>query len=408
MKSLYRKTLQWFSGIIALALLLPMVSHSGESAERVMTGLDVLESGGFQELRGKWVGVITNHTGVNSSGRHIVDLLCNAPGVKMAAIFTPEHGFEGKLDEKVASGTDPASRLPVHSLYGTSQRPTNELLKGLDALVFDIQSVGVRFYTYITTMAYAMEEAAENGLDFYVLDRPNPVDASVVEGPVLDEGLQSFTAYFPMPVRHGMTMGELALMFNTEYKIGAKLHVIPMRGYQRDLDYDDTGLPWPAPSPNLRTLTQTKLYPGVALIESANVSVGRGTATPFELVGAPWIKKDELARYLSGQNLAGVKFVAEEFVPAENKYKNKVCQGVRIVIADDDALDPVVLGLELTAALYRLYPDQFLIDKTLPMFGSQEVLDAIQDCASTESIACVWEPQLERFKAMRAKYLLYP
>lgn len=407
MKSLGKKAIYRLCGLITLVLIMAAPAWAKEPAERIRTGLDEAESGEFREFKGKWVGVITNHTGVNSSGRHIVDLLCNAPGVKLSLIFSPEHGLGGDLDEKVASGIDSASRLPLYSLYGDAQRPGNEMLKGLDVLVFDIQDAGVRFYTYITTMAYAMEEAAENGLEFYVLDRPNPVAASVVEGPVLDEGLQSFTAYFPMPVRHGMTIGELALMFNSEYNIGAKLHVIPMRGYRRDLDYDETGLPWPAPSPNLRTLTQTRLYPGVALIESANVSVGRGTATPFELVGAPWINKDELARYLSGRNLAGVRFVADEFVPAENKYKNEVCQGIRIVITDEDALDPIALGLELTAALYRLYPDSFLVDKVLPMFGTQQVLDDIKNCASTEAIACAWEPSLARFKALRAKYLLY-
>jgi uncharacterized protein YbbC (DUF1343 family) len=281
------------------------------------------------------------------------------------------------------------------------------MLDGLDALVFDIQDAGVRFYTYITTMAYAMEAAAKKGIAFYVLDRPNPLTGSAVQGPVMDRDLKSFVGYFPVPLRHGMTVAELASMFNAENQIGVNLKVIKMRGYQRTDWYDETGLLWVNPSPNLRTLNQTILYPGVAMVEGANVSVGRGTDTPFELLGAPWINARELADYLNGRKIQGVRFMPVEFLPKANRFENKLCHGVQIVLIDRQALDSPALGVEIASALYRLYPNDFNLDKTLPLIGSWEVLQAIKDGQDPSSIVQNWQPSLEISTKLRSKYLLY-
>lgn len=375
--------------------------------DRVRPGIEVLAASGFAPLVGKNIGVITNHTGVDARGRATLSRLLRAPGVTVRAIFSPEHGLSGKLDEQVASGRDAATGLPVYSLYGEVKRPTAKMLRGLDALVYDIQDVGVRFYTYITTLAYAMEAAAAAGLDFYVLDRPDPITASRVQGPVLDPGLKSFVGYFPLPVRYGMTPAELAQLFNRESAIGARLHVVPMEGYARETWFDETGLPWVNPSPNLRSLPQTILYSGVALVESANVSVGRGTATPFEVLGAPWISGQGLARYLNRRQIPGVEFQPAIFVPHASRYRGQPCQGVRLRLADRGALDGPGLGIELAAALHRLYPDKFQLDRNLGMVGSRWVLRAVKQGEDPRDIRRRWQPEVDRFCRMRAKYLLY-
>jgi uncharacterized protein YbbC (DUF1343 family) len=385
-----------------------MAGHgASDGPDRVRPGIEVLAASGFAPLVGKRIGVITNHTGIDASGRSTLTLLLRAPGVKVRAIFSPEHGLSGALDEKVASGKDPATGLPVYSLYGKVMRPTAEMLRGLDALVYDIQDVGARFYTYITTMAYAMEAAAGAGLDFYVLDRPDPITASMVQGPVLDPDLKSYIGYFPLPVRYGMTAGELAQLFNQEKAIGAKLHVVPMEGYRRQIWFDQTGLRWVNPSPNLRSLTQTILYSGVGMIESANVSVGRGTATPFEIIGAPWISGDRLARYLSGRHLPGVVFEAMTFTPGASPYAHQRCEGVRLKVVDRAALNVPALGVELAAALYRIYPGKFQLDRTVGMIGSRQVLQAIKNGDDPQVIQRRWQPGLDAFCRLRAKYLLY-
>lgn len=378
-----------------------------DGPDRVRPGIEVLAASGFALLAGKSIGVITNHTGVDAAGRSIINRLLQAPGVKVAAIFSPEHGLAGNLDERVASGRDARTGLPVYSLYGDVQRPTAQMLRGLDALVYDIQDVGARYYTYITTMAYAMEAAAAAGLDFYVLDRPDPLTAALVQGPVLDPGLKSFIGYYPLPVRYGMTAGELAQLFNRERAIGAKLHVVKMEGYSREAWFDETGLPWVNPSPNIRSLTQAILYSGVAMVESANVSVGRGTATPFEVVGAPWVSGKRLADYLSQRQIDGVVFEPVAFVPQASPYRQQRCEGVRLRLADRAALDVPALGVELAAALYRLYPGQFQVDRTLSMIGAREVVQAIKNCADPRDIRQRWTPGLDRFCRVRAKYLLY-
>jgi uncharacterized protein YbbC (DUF1343 family)/CubicO group peptidase (beta-lactamase class C family) len=376
---------------------------------KVQTGIDVLKKEKFAALKGLRVGLITNHSGLDSSGHFTLDILYKAPGVKLVAIFSPEHGLSGNAEEAstVRSRRDPKTDLPIYSLYGGIDRPTDKMLKGLDALVFDIQDAGVRFYTYITTMGYAMEAAARNKIAFYVLDRPNPITGSIVQGQILDKDLKSFVGYFPLPVRYGMTVGELAGMFNKENKIGANLHVIKMQCYERTDWYDETGLLWVKPSPNLRTLTEAILYPGVAMVEGANVSVGRGTDTPFELLGAPWINAKELASYLNDRKIQGVRFMPMDFTPASSRFENQVCHGTQIILIDRQSLNPAVLGVELASALYKLYPEDFLLDKTLDLIGARWILQAIKDGQDPRSIALNWQDQLEQFRKLRSKYLLY-
>lgn len=379
----------------------------GMRGSTVMTGIDVLDEANFSILSGLRVGLITNHTGLDATGRRTLDLLYRAPGVKLKALFSPEHGLGGDVDEKVASTRESRTGLPVYSLYGASLRPDDKMLKDLDALVFDIQDAGVRFYTYISTMGYAMEAAAKKGIKFFVLDRPNPINAALVQGPVMDRDLKSFTGYFPLPIRHGMTVGELAEMFNSEYNIGAQLQVIKMRGYKRTAWFDETGLAWVNPSPNLRSLTQAILYPGVALVEGSNVSVGRGTDAPFELLGAPWIDGEQLAAYLNSRAIQGVRFTPAEFTPVSHIYKQKKCRGVRIALDNRQFLDTAALGIEIVSALYHLYPRDFQVDKTLGLIGSRSVVQAIKDGLDPQSIVLMWQNPLAEFLTVRSKYLLY-
>jgi uncharacterized protein YbbC (DUF1343 family)/CubicO group peptidase (beta-lactamase class C family) len=373
----------------------------------VKVGIDVLEAENFAALSGLRIGLITNHTGLDAEGRRTIDLLYGAPGVKLVALFSPEHGLAGKVEERVASGQDPVTGLPVYSLYGEVERPADETLHGLDALVFDIQDVGVRPYTYITTLGYTLEAAARNRIAFYVLDRPDMINGFSVQGPILESDLESFVGYFPLPARHGMTVGELAAMFNGEKQLGAKLHVIKMRGWERMDWYDETGLSWVNPSPNLRNLTETTLYPGLVLVEGANVSVGRGTDTPFELLGAPWIDGKKLAAYLNDRQIQGVRFLPVDFTPRQDRFADEVCHGVQIFLLDRDALDSPEMGVEIAAALYKLFPNDFQIDKNLPLVGAHWVLDAIKAGRDPRRIAYRWQEPLARFRKLRARYLLY-
>ncbi len=373
----------------------------------VQTGIDVLEAENFAPLAGLRVGLISNHTGLDAEGRRTIDALHQARGVKLVTLFSPEHGLEGTAEERVASTAEPTTGLPVYSLYGEVERPTDKMLEGLDALVFDIQDAGVRFYTYITTLGYSMEAAAKKGIAFYVLDRPNPLNGFSVEGPMLENDLRSFVGYFALPVRHGMTVGELAEMFNQEGKLGAKLRVIKMRDWQRRDWYDETGLRWVNPSPNLRTLAEETLYPGVALVEYANVSVGRATDTPFELLGAPWIDAKKLAAYLNAREIQGVRFLPVDFTPRQDRFEGQVCHGVQVVLLDREALDSPQMGIEIAAALFNLFPNDFQIDKTLPLLGARWVLQAIKEGHDPRRIAYHWEESLGQFRKLRAKYLLY-
>jgi uncharacterized protein YbbC (DUF1343 family) len=398
---------KFFIALLGLGMVSFSNSPCWSGPERVRPGIEVLASSGFSQLSGKNIGVITNHTGIDAARQSTLRILLKAPGVKVRAIFSPEHGLAGILDEKVASEIDELSGLPIHSLYGEVQKPTPQMLKGLDALVYDIQDVGARFYTYITTMAYAMEAAASADIDFYVLDRPNPINAEIVQGPVLDSALRSFIGYYPIPVRYGMTPGELAQLFNQENRINVKLKVIKMEGYRRAMWFDQTGLPWVNPSPNLKSLTQALLYSGVGLVESANVSVGRGTARPFEIFGAPWISGTELARYLTQRQIVGVTFESVTFVPQADWYRGKRCEGVRLRVVDRNALNTSVLGVELAAALCHLYPGKFNLDETWSMIGSRTILEEIKNGNDPKSIYQGWQPKLEAFRQVRQKYLLY-
>lgn len=386
----------------------PVEAASTADDTPLRLGTDALADDDFAALRGLRIGLITNQTGRTADGERTVDRLRQAPGVQLAALFTPEHGMDGRADTRVPDRVDPASGLPTYSLYGTVLRPTDSMLAGLDALVFDVQDSGTRFYTYITTMAYAMQAAARKGLLFVVLDRPNPIDAAIVQGPLLDASLRSFTGFFPLPLRHGMTVGELARLFNAQAHIGAHLLVIPMRGYRRDTWYDQTGLTWRALSPHLQTLTQTTLYPGVGVLEGANVSVGRGTPWPFEVLGAPWIKATELTAYLAHRHIAGVDFAPAQFTPATDRYRDQPCYGVRMLLVDRRALDAGRLAVELESALERLYPAQFELDGTLSLLGSRQVLQRIRAGEDPVAITRAWRAALATFLALRHHYLLYP
>ena len=383
---------------------------AGARLEPVLTGLDVLVRDGFEPFLGKAVGLITNHTGVDRQLRRNIDLFAAVPEVQLKAIFSPEHGFAGRLDEaEIADSTDPATGVRVYSLYrGTRRRPTPEMLDGIDVLIFDIQDVGARFYTYISTMGYAMEEAAKQGIPFVVLDRPNPVTGAVVEGPVLDESYRSFVGYFPMPVRHGMTVGELARMFNEERRIGVDLRVVPMEGWRREDWFDETGLPWINPSPNIRTLRQALLYPGIALLEGLpNYSVGRGTSTPFEFVGADWLEGSEVAAFLNARQVAGVRFYPAERTPTRSHFAGKRISGVQISVLDRDAVRSTRIGLELAAALLQLYPEHVRLDRTAPLIGSASTLKALRRRQTTAGIWTRWKREAQRFLPIRRRYLLY-
>ena len=381
----------------------------------VRAGIDVLESRGFAPLRrGRnpvRVGLLTNQTGVDSQGRRTIDVLARAPGVSLVAIFSPEHGAAGVLDTTEISNTrDAATGIAIYSVYGATnaqRRPPADVLKQLDAVVIDLQDAGAPFFSYEVTMAYFLEAAAQAGIDAFVLDRPDPITGSFVQGPVVTHGPASFKGYFPLPVRHGLTLGELANLFNSERGIHARLTVIPLEGWQRGDWYDATGLTWINPSPNLRSLNAATLYPGVALVEGTNVSVGRGTDTPFEVMGAPWIDARQLADHLNRRQIAGARFVPVRFTPVSGPYANQLCKGINVVVTRRNSLDSPELGVELAAALHRLYPNNFKIDRLNDILGNQAVFDAIVRGEDPRRIAEDWRESLEKFERLREKYLLY-
>ena len=381
----------------------------------VKTGIDVLEEHGFDVLqiagRKKRIGLLTNQTGVDAGGQRTIDVFAQAPGVSLDAIFSPEHGVTGTLDTTdVNNSKDAATGIPVYSVYGTkdaARRPPPDVLKQLDAVVIDIQDAGVRFYTYETTLGYFLEAAASAGIEVIVLDRPDPITGSFVQGPVSDAGAENFTNYWTVPVRHGMTMGELAKMFNTERNINAKLMVVAIEGWQRGDWFDSTGLTWVNPSPNLRSVTAAALYPGVGLIEYTNVSVGRGTDTPFEVLGAPWMKSRELAAYLNARGIAGVRFVPVAFTPTSSNYAGQKCEGVNLVLTDRNALDGPELGIELAAALRKLYPVDYKMERLTELLVNQAAYDGLVAGKDPRRIAQDWQEELNKFEELRKKYLLY-
>ena len=376
---------------------------------KVLTGLDALVRDGFRPLQGKRIGLITNHTGIDRQRRQNIELFAEA-GVKVAAIFSPEHGFLGQADDpNLPDAVEEKTGARIYSLYqGERRRPTPEMLAGLDALVFDIQDVGARFYTYVTTMAYAMEEAAKQGVAFYVLDRPNPINGVAVEGPVLDENLRSFIGYFSLPLRHGMTAGELARLFNGENRVGAQLEVIRMEGWQRGDWFDSTGLPWVDPSPNIRNLTEALVYPGVAMLEGlTNYSVGRGTDTPFEFVGADWMDGSALAIYLNARGIPGVRFYGIERTPGSSRFAGRRISGMQILVTDREAVDASEVGVEIAGGLVKLFPGRMDLAQTARLVGNESTLALLAAGEDPRTIRQEWEQAVERFREVRHKYLLY-
>ena len=402
--------------LLLVAAVMPrtFVKAGGRKEVKVRTGIEVLASRDFDIIAGKRVGLITNHTGCDSTGKSSIDILAESDKIKLVAIFAPEHGVRGEAEagEKVSSDKDRMTGLPIHSLYGKTLKPTGEMLDGIDVLVYDIQDVGVRFYTYISTMAYAMEAAAENGLEFVVLDRPNPIGGVAVEGPILKKEFSSFVGLYPIPVRYGMTIGELARLFNEEFGIRADLKVVKMQGWRRDMWFDDTGLPWVKPSPNIPTLTSATVYPGTCFIEGfVNVSEGRGTDHPFEWIGAPWINGRALAQGLEALGLPGVTFRACEFTPKSSKNAGKLCAGIEVSVKDRSVFEPVATGLYIAEAILDKYPAQATwaykgshFDR---LMGTDKVRHLLEGGEPASNMIESWVPEINEFLHVREKYLLY-
>lgn len=375
----------------------------------VLTGIDVLVRDQFMPLDGRRIGLITNHTGIDRDGVPTSRLLHDAPNVKLLALFSPEHGPTGTLDDtSISNSRDPATGLKIFSLYGESREPTTDMLEGIDTLVFDIQDIGTRYYTYISTMGNAMRAAARHGLRFMVLDRPNPINGLEVTGPVLDDGSQSFVGFHRIPVRHGMTVGELAMLFNAELGLNLDLEVVRMQGWQRRDFYSETGLPWKNPSPNMRNLTQALLYPGIGLLETTNLSVGRGTDTPFEVIGAPWLDGILLASRLNQLDLPGAAFIPVDFTPEESKFANELCHGVNIQITDRAQFRPVHTGLEIARLLRLMYPQTWDLEAYRRLLSSESTWQAIRDGRSIVEIETSFAFDLHHFMERRAPFLLYP
>jgi uncharacterized protein YbbC (DUF1343 family) len=390
----------------------------------VLTGIDVLVQQDFKPLRGLRVGLITNQTGRDRHGNSTIDLLRSAKGVTLKALFSPEHGIRGDLDTKVDDGVDDKTGLPVFSLFPAVPRldparpaddqealeirkPRPAQLRDLDALVFDIQDVGCRFYTYITTMGNCLEAAGSHGLKFFVLDRVNPINGTTLDGPVM-QGQPNFVGYHTLPLRHGMTVGELARMFNTERGFKTHLMVIPLQGWRRELYLDQTDLPWVNPSPNMRSLTEATLYPGVGLLETTTLSVGRGTGTPFEIIGAPYIDEQRLLAELNRVPLPGVRFEPVRFTPTASTFKGQECGGVRMQLTDRDHCRIVDLGILLAQVLHRLYPQEFDLSKFNQLLRHPPTLEAINMGNSLIQIRASWAEELDQFRVRRGKFLLYP
>jgi uncharacterized protein YbbC (DUF1343 family)/CubicO group peptidase (beta-lactamase class C family) len=381
---------------------------------QVRPGIDTLEENSFNQLAGMRIGLLTNHTGLTRDGRPTIDVLSSAKakaaGVALSKLFSPEHGIRGALDEKISDSVDEKTGLPVRSLYGDtpeSRRPRPEDLAGLDAVVVDLQDAGCRFYTYLATMGYLLEEAAKARVKVFVLDRPNPIRADVWEGPPADDDALSFVAYHATPIRTGMTIGELATLYNAERRLGAELTVVKMKGYSRDLWYDETGLIWLNPSPNLRSVTQAALYPGIGILETTNLSVGRGTDSPFEVFGAPWMDGPRVAATLSARGIAGVRFTPVTFKPLSSVFKGEACSGVRITLVDRSALRAVALGIHVATALRDLHPKEWSAEKLNRLLVSRAALARFSRRETAGEITGAWAAGSMEFERRRAAFLLY-
>lgn len=373
----------------------------------VLTGIDVLVRNGFKTLHGSSLGLITNHTGLTREGQTTIDALHNAPGVSLRALFGPEHGLRGDHDEDVADGLDPRTGLPAYSLFGARTRPAPEQLAGLDTLVFDIQDIGCRFYTYVSTLGNVLEAADAHGLRVVVLDRPNPVMGMATEGPLPDANALSFVAYHPIPIRHGLTLGELARLIHAEKGLSCPLTVIPCEHWQRGDWYDATGLLWTDPSPNMRRLSAAVLYPGVGLLEFTNVSVGRGTDTPFEVFGAPYVEPRPFAAALNEAALPGVHFVPVRFTPSASVFQSESCGGVQILLTDRDRLNAVQTGLTLALTLLHLHPDAWQPEKLETLLTNETAYQAVAAGRAYEEIAAGWADDLKAFDARAEPHRLY-
>lgn len=395
-------------GSIAASSILEPGANALSAPTQVLCGIDVLQREGFERLKGRKIGLITNHTGVTRDGVSTVQAFHRAQNLELKALFSPEHGIAGKLDEsKISDTRDPETGLPVYSLYGESRAPSEKSLEGIDTLVFDIQDIGCRFYTYVSTMKLAMEAAAKQKIKFVVLDRPNPLGGLLVEGPVLDEGAESFVAYHSVTVRHGMTVGELAMMMNEERKIGVDLEVVRVEGWDRASYFDQCGLAWINPSPNMRSMNAALLYPGVGLWEMTNLSVGRGTDAPFEIVGAPWIEGRELATALNAARLPGVSFIAKEFTPSASKFKGEKCGGVMIVITDRERVRSLDVGFEIGRQLGILYGEKWQTKELNRLLGSKQAAETILRGAPLREIKSEYADRAKEFATRREKFLIY-
>ena len=380
----------------------------------VRTGLAVLAAGNFAQLKDKKIGIITNHTGRDARGVSVVDLLHKAPGVTVKVLFGPEHGIRGAVDKPVGDSVDPATNLPVASLYGPRRKPTREQLAGLDLLVFDIQDAGCRFYTYSSTLGLIMEAAAEAGVEVLVLDRPNPIGGLAMAGPLTDPGAESFVAFHRLPTRHGLTLGELARLYALE-RHGAgklfppvKLKVVAMEGWTRGMTFEATGLEWLSPSPNLRSLPAALFYPGVGLLEFTNLSVGRGTDRPFEWVGAPWLEPHGVIARLRAMRISGMRFMATSRTPSSSVFANKPCPGIDLVVENLAQVDPLQLGIGLALALREVHGEIWQVEKMEKLLVNQVALGMIREKKPLPEILASFQPGLEEFKTRRDKVLLYP
>lgn len=419
---------KWYVVTLVFTLLLSSLSatvigsdrgemEDSSQLEEFLLGVEVLLQEQLDKIKGKNVGLITNPTGVDQELNSIVDLLHEHPDVHLVALYGPEHGVRGdaQAGEYVEYYIDEKTGLPVYSLYGETRKPTPEMLEDVDVLLFDIQDVGTRFYTYIYTMAYAMEAAAENEIEMIVLDRPNPLGGAKVQGPVLEPEYASFVGMYPIPLRHGMTVGELALLFNEEFEIGADLNVVTMNGWKRTMFYDDTPLAWVLPSPNMPTLETALVYPGGALIEGTNVSEGRGTTKPFELIGAPFIDGTALAEELNALQLPGVRFRAAYFTPTFSKHSGELSGGIQMHLTNAYTFDPVVTGLTAVKTIHDMYPDDFQfraedgngISFFDNLVGNGWIREEITKGTSIEEIVDRWQEDLQDFNTIRSQYLLY-
>lgn len=402
------KIIPWLACLMFFSINL--AAQSPKKGE-VYLGIDNLKADHYSPLQGKRVALVTNHTGRDRNGISDIDLLFEAAGVTLVKLFSPEHGIRGTEDGSIANEVDEKTGLPIISLYGKNKIPTAENLADVDVLVFDIQDIGTRFYTYIGTLAYVMRAARANQMEVIVLDRPNPIGGVKVEGTIPPDSLtDQLTSIYPVPTRHGMTVGELARLFNEAFGIGCKLTVVPLRGWKRSLYWDETGLAWINPSPNMKTLTGAILYPGPGCLETTNLSMGRGTDTPFEIYGAPWLNGVELARRMNSYPLPGIRFVPWQFTPGRKnfKYFNELCHGIKAVVFDREALDSYLTGLYLARTIWEMHPDQY---KFLPGFkilmGCAETARWIQSGVSPEEIKSRKADALNQFLQLRQKYLLY-